>query len=544
MAAPTTPHLSELIKSFGAAIARGGSRPGAAIDEIEGLFDVQLPSDFRQFLGNYGFLDGEIVHVFGLPGADDDLPSLAAVTLALRLGHADTPLELVPIQHVEGGFFACQVCAPQRTSREPVVLLDGANPRPVAALTVLASSFTEYLTNCLVATLPETPAAPVPFERTWAHFEEHVRTYNQRHHYDHAQGGKLPRNHEWRPYRYCIQDVVFGVTVVRHHREDNCLEVDVFLTADVPAYGPLAGARALAHFLPSEAYKCGGTMELRFTPQVEGGRVPQELCDLAAHYGLTFAGQAAGRIAPAEAKALYAALTDFSPALRARLADLESAGRIKLARACYVVNHGVWTREQIELIAFGSERPDSILGGMARPSQRHLYYHDLCHARAALLADMLTRLLLQRERVADSGATYDMEDDLRALAVEFDADAYAQVYRSDDDVPVPWLHGQERRQDVPGGMAFNVLIRARDAADMLLHLAADVKQAADLRLRTRRPTLLLVPRDFNALPDAARDRLLEQIRAAQIGLLVCPEEVATFDAEAAQRLARSRILRQ
>jgi hypothetical protein len=391
-------------------------------------------------------------------------------------------------------------------------------------------------------------ALKVPIKRAsdpaLAILEKHVREYQAKFGYDHASGGKLPRNHDWRPYRYCIQDVLFGSTVVRHSREVNCLEVDVFLTADIPEYGPLAGARALAAFLLSEAYKCGGTMEIRFTKNVEDGQAPRELKALASRLGVPVAQTAKDRLSPVEAKALYAALTDFSPALQEKINALERVGKVHMARACYVVHHGVWTREQIEMIVLGSARPDSVLGGSAQPPQRHLYVHDLLHARAALLGGLLDLRLAKRERYSETGIAYDLEDDVRPLAIRFDPDAYAKVYQSEETMPVPWLRGEAHAEEIPAKTSCQVLIRARDPADLLLHLSRDLQFTQQARAKTGQPTFIAVPFDFVTLPEAFLQAFEAQAQQAQIKLLVCPETVQALDIDAAQRLARSRVLRQ
>ncbi len=98
--------------------------------------------------------------------------------------------------------------------------------------------------------------------------EKHVHAYQERYEYDHGKGGTVPRNHDWRPYRYCIQDVLFGAVVVRHHRDGHHLVVDVLLPAAIEGYEPDAGAHALILFVLAEAYKCGGTMEIEFTENV------------------------------------------------------------------------------------------------------------------------------------------------------------------------------------------------------------------------------------------------------------------------------------
>lgn len=501
------------------------------ISDRERAFGIEFPETYRVFLKRYGTLIHDDLVIFGLGVPPQLLPSVECAIYTARAIHPDIPNTIVPIHIIENGVFACIDC-----DSDQITVWVANKPLDEQKWTYLADSFEKYLYTLF--------AKPFWYDKGFQVLKKHVEQYQSTYQYDHAKGGKLPRNHEWRPYRFCIQDVLFGSTVVRHLREANCLQVDVFLTAEVPEYGPYAGALALITFLLSEAYKCGGTMEIRFTKNVEDGQVPQELQDLARQYEIAFSQADTGKILPGEAKALYAALTDFSPSLQQKINELEQIGRMKMARACYVVNHGVWSKEQVEMIVLGSEQPDSILSGRAQPHQRHLYFHDLLQARAALLGGMLDRILAQRQRVSDSGVAFDMEDDVRPLEISFDGDLYAKQYRSDEAAPVPWLYPDNRSREIAGGMPFNVLVRARDAADLQLHLTGDLKQAADYRQKTQQPTLLLMPNDFMVLPDAFRQEIYQQAQTAQIGLLVCPDPVLTFDAEAAQKLARSRILRQ
>lgn len=506
------------------------------IHACEERLGIVFPPSYRVFLNRYGTLVSDEIVILGLGVPSFLLPNVECATRIIRAANPIASTNLLPICVVQPGLFACIDCESAGTANhEPPVIYWSINASNSEQYR-MASSFGAYLYRVLS-------------QKKWRansvkRMEWHVDNFYQEHQYNHAKGGKLPRNHEWRPYRYCIQDVLFGATVVRHNREANCLDVDVFLTAYVPEYDLLAGARALTTFLLSEAYKCGGTMELRFTREVEDGQVPSELQALANRYDISFRDSGRGRIMPEEAKALYAALTGFSPALQERIDTLERAGRIKMARACYAVHHGVWSREQIEMIALGSQRPDSVLAGLVQPYQRHLYIHDLLHARAALLGGMLDRQLARRERRDAAGTPYDLEDDIRSLEITFDGDYYAKGYRSDELISVPWLHDQSRTIEILAGSLFYVLVRARDAADMLLHLESDLRLAQQLRDQHGQPVFLLVPNDFITLPDAFTQRLLNQAEALKIRLMVCPETVLTFDADAAERLARSRILRK
>ncbi len=511
------------------------------IEEIaksEERLGVRFPDSYRVFLSKFGTFQFNDIVVFGLGVPRLLLPSVECATLTARAIHPDLPPGLIPIHLIENGVFACISPDPVRNTDEepPLVIWYATLPTQDQSWETLDPSFGHYFCRLV--------QKPYWHDKGFQILKEHVARYQKEHEYDHAKGGKLPRNTDWRPFRYCIQDVVFGTTVVKHHQEGNCLQVDVFLTADVPEYGPMAGARALTAFLLSEAYKCGGTMEIRFTRNVEDGQVPAELQELAFQYGIHLSHVSRGRIEPGESKALYAAMTGFSGRLQEHINQLESEGKLKMARACYVVHHGVWSKEQLEMIVLGSENPESILSGQARPEQRHLYQHDLLHARAALMAGMFERMILQRNRVNEEGVTFDMEDDLRELKIHFDGTGYVKEYLCSEPVALPWLFDTKNDRTIPENIAFQVLVRARSQADLRFHFPADIQTAAKWKAEKNAPTFILVPRDFTEMPGNWMAQVAEKAEQAGIGILVCPESVAVFDVEAAQRLSTSRVLRQ
>ncbi|MEL7657528.1 MAG: hypothetical protein AAGU75_16660, partial [Bacillota bacterium] len=123
----------------------------------------------------------------------------------------------------------------------------------------LSEGFATYLSQTLIEIKHRKAAFSV--------LEKHVSQFE----IDYLSVGKLPRNYVWRPYRFCSQDVVLGLTVVRHSVDNNCLEVDVCMTSDVLEFEEGIGVKITTSFLLSEAYKCGGSMEIRFSENVEGG---------------------------------------------------------------------------------------------------------------------------------------------------------------------------------------------------------------------------------------------------------------------------------
>lgn len=387
------------------------------------------------------------------------------------------------------------------------------------------------------------------FEKGWERLTWHVVESPYRLEYDHATGGKLPRNHMWRPYRFCVQDVLFGATVVRHAREHNCLEVDVFLTAEVPQYEPNSGARWLATFLLSEAFKCGGSMEVRFTEYVEQQRIPTALCRLAEKSGVPFSRNSIdrGRISPQEARELYVQLTDFSSQMRQRMDELVTQGRVSVERLCYSVHHGVWTLPELESIVLGAPFPDMVLTGEIQSEQRHLYSHAVFHARSALLGGFLDRALAHREHADEAGGAFDLEDDERNIDIEFTSDIYAKRYRcADESMVVPWLHPPSSVK-VPPGESISILIRARDAVGLKRHLIEDIELAAAQPEDTAGwRGYVLVPFDFNdpVLSDSERHSLLSQAKSKGVRVMVAPESTSTLDAEVRKRFMSSRIMRQ
>ena len=540
----TQQDIYSLIENVRGKIRLGGTHTQDEILRIEESFGILITEEFVAFLKELGAVWSEELSIFGLGNPDEVGLTLPDAILMLRLSSNSVPYGIIPVEDLGEGCFACLLLGDKREEHAKVVGYDIADPQPIDELPTIANCFNDYLFSRLSCLVEEGIGIDQQhIDRGWDVLEQHVMNYHQEFNYSHSAGGKLPRNHDWRPYRFCIQDVLFGITAIKHAREGNYLEVDVFLTAEVPEYGPLAGARALAAFLLSEAYKCGGTMRIVFSENVERGRVPIELQQLAAQSGLEFSDAAEGSISPDEAKLLYLELTNFSSEFRDKIRGLEEAGRVRLVRACYVVNHGVWSKEQVEMIVLGSEHPDRILGGFARPNQRHLYHHDLLHARAAILGDMLDRTLAQREKV-EGDVTYELEDDVRRLSVSFDGDRYAKVYKCEEEVPIPWLYADHKPVEVSGGMPFNVLVRARDVTDMRLHLESDLIQASRLRDESNQPTLLLLARDFLELAPDFQHHINKIAENEKIGLMVSPESVLNYDSEALEKLARSRILRQ
>lgn len=430
--------------------------------------------------------------------------------------------------------------------------------------------------------------------------------------YTRKPGDKMPRANAWRPYRFAVQDVIFAIAAIRHSKEFNAVEVDVFLAFDpkyadsVPdghclhPYEPLAAARALTLMILSEAFRCGAALRLRFTRNVERsddertaqerdktdrGRVPAAVLQLAALHGISGIEAESSVLQPAQAGPLYAALTGFPVNLAARVRELAGQGLLSIERACYLVQHGVWTVPELEGLIRGCPYPDLILDGEVQPEQRHLFHHAQVHARTALLGGVLDRALSARDAEYTGGVTgklkpvkgraegatpaidsvagqpakpgLDVEDDDRDLLITFDPDLAARRYRLGPRetklLPLPdWRPFIAREGDppwkdgVPRDGELIALLRSRDEAGLIQYLEADIAAASECARRIEDRVAVVVPLDFNDMPTAQQRQYMEQAsgdgKNSGVWLLVCPETARTLDGYAREKLNRSRVL--
>ena len=494
------------------------------VSEFEKLAGIKLPDQFKQFLlaVNGCVLPGRL-QILGLDALTDRSGSLEEALALLRFSF-NLDLHLQPIEDLGTGRWAFLDCSPNGAGSVLEFLVSESDNKPQSKKSY--PSFNDYCWQ----RLNRPPDWEAIARRT---LTKHITTFQSKYGYGHQGEGKLPRNHVWRPYRFCVQDVVFGSTVVRHSREFNCLEVDVFLTAEVLSYDPLAGALALTRFLLSEAWKCGGTMEIRFNNVVEGGNVPTALRKLAERYGIQLS---KNRLKPEEAKTLYAAFTGFSALALERLKVLEAAGRITVAQACYLVHQNLWTVAQVEFL-LSSELPEIPLRGLASPAQRLLWNYGLQRARSAGLVALLLRTLAKRSTMTKGNQATELEDDVIPLRVSIIAEFDALEIAADEALILPWA--KEYLCELGPGKRAWVFVRPWSAGELPLAewMIGQQEIGADLHA-------VLVAKDFESLPEDVQARCVEAARQRGMSILVAPETTEALDSDALPKMTRARLLRK
>lgn len=498
---------------------------------------VRFPSSYGSFLAKYGSLENGSLIIFGLGNDDDYGQSIIQATLMLRNTCPDFPTDLIPIEELDDAWYACIRCNTNSSNENTPEVVRWNLLTGMTDENPLGLDFWKYLLN----RLKEKRHREIGFKT----MEEHVKKFEE----DYLSIDKLPRNHVWRPYRFCSQDVVLGLTVVRHSVDNNSLEVDVCMTSDIPEFEEGNGAKVMVSFLLSEAYKCGGSMEIRFSDNVESHHVPHTICELARQYDVILEHISEGLITPYEAKKLYVAITEFSPKLRDIIEELANAGNLSRERACYVVHHGLWTRSELEQLILGSNRVDKLLGGESQPEQRLLYQNDILYARTAIMGGFLDRKLAKKER-SDGIVAIDLEDDVRPIEISFDPTLFAKLYSCTETLPIPWIFPNESEANcVNLGQNFLVFLRARDTEDLTVNLLNDFSLISNVKssfgLQDEGYIIgCLVPRDFQELQPDTQKTLFSYAQSQGINILVCPESSVSLDTEANRRMVSSRIMRE
>lgn len=508
---------------------------------LQELLNVTLPRSYSEFI-----CSGKDSPVAGLP-LSLALDSVWGATEFVRAARQDLPPSYLALTF-ENGKALCLDLENGSNDQAPVVELDMEGQ---AAPEKRFRSFDEFLENIRKWSddLHEKETAALwkydtVFQHALQQLDWHMR--NLRFEFNHQRGGQIPRNYLWRPYRFCVQDIILGITVIRHDRQFNRLEVDVFLTAEIPEYESDSGCRALALILISDAYKSGGTMEIRFTKHVEGGRIPREVVSLGKKHGIHFEHAQQGTITPLEAKQLYMALSGFSDVVTERVATLDESGRLSAAGVCYAMHHGVWTSEELEILLSLSASPDSLLTGRYSPANWHLYLNDLVTGRTALMGSYLDRQILKKEYVGTDNSVVEMEDDEEPVVISFDTEFCAKNYfftKAETPAPIPWIeYGLTDLSSEPED-TLHVLLRARDAADLEMKFSTDIEVAAEMNLKTGGPVCILVPSDFRRLEPELRSKFGQTARENSVGIVICPDLVNRLNTEVVRRFEAVHLMR-
>ena len=235
---------------------------------------LEGPKGFSEVLsGKYPRALNALIYHLG-PGQPKDLPwALGALECAAN----PPPRELIPLMPVDDRSFACVVCK-ELTGRRPddfgkVIRWHLDDVPEWAQRQVLDVSLQEYL-----ATMAEDLAAREAGLRLISRI---IDTYDKKY----GSTETRPRHFVERPIRVAVQNVIIGQAAIRHDDMFNGLSARVWQSCQVPHVAVHEGTRALAALTLGQAFRSGGTMEIRFAEHPEK-QVPAVLRQFARTRGI------------------------------------------------------------------------------------------------------------------------------------------------------------------------------------------------------------------------------------------------------------------
>jgi len=526
----------DILEKLGKKAVISSGIPDDVIDRLERLLEIKLPVSYRLFLNNFGTVRVGKKLWLGVSKPVNQPINLINRLWKLRKIYPQFPKVLVPIYSDETTQWIA--CLRYFDGSEPDIICLRLNvPWEQQKLDQVASNFSEFLLAQLTRVYCREQALRV--------LDEHVRQFES----SYLNIDRFPPNDVWRPYRFCVRNVVIGLVVVRLQVQGNFLEVDVCLTSDIPEYTPQSGAKITTLFLLSEAYKCGTNMSIRFTPNVEEGRVPESIVKLADELKIKLAYVHKGWITSAEARLLYIALTGFAPAVCDAILKLSDMGRQAPEMICYLVNHSVWSVKEAESIILTHPDPPRFFKGQSLPEQRHLYLQDLHYARAAILGKMLDLQFTQCEHSDDGGKVItDLEDNRRLVNIELEPDVYARIYWAEEPMSLSWNSSESEPILIQPFHRLVALIRPRTCIEIAHNFKNDLSRALSLKEPSEGippPTVvILYPRDFDDIALADRNSMISEASMNGVLILTCPETLHSIDIEANRRLSLNRLTRK
>ena len=325
--------------------------------------------------------------------------------------------------------------------------------------------------------------------------------------------------------RMCQDDVIMCLWAFRLFQKR--YEVSLFLAEDHYKYVKYSGVMGGLIFILSDAYFKTGSMEIRFCgsapnqpTSLRSGyerNVPQQIVQFAKSLGIQI--PKGNVLSDFQARQLYARITNL-PAKTER--TLERMG-CDLTRACFLVNRGIWTREQMSLIARCSLDPAKILQGGSPPEEWINYKSDLLVLRNGLFHERIHTLLcgLLEHGNAQAVSTWIRVDRSR-FALRSDG-----MLRTHDGTML----------NFPKGSKLEARFFPRDAIGYQYHLQGDLgliaQGSADL------PVIIVVTKDFEWIPDQNRKTLLAAVKKRGGFLVPIVDTLNEVDEFLAQKLFQS-----
>ncbi len=362
------------------------------LERLEATLGLRLSLEFKEIL-SASAPDAlrQCVYRAGEGGSDRNLHW--AVTMMRFLSAQPVDRDLLPVAAVDDRSYACVVCA-----------LAGDAPKPDLGAVVRwhlddvpRRAQRQLLDVDVLAYFDTLLREELAREEGFAQLERLAEGYYT----SHDRGAKLPRAHECRPIRLACQNVILGTAGFYYDARFNGLAVCAWQTCEAPHVAAHEGDRALAALMLAEAFRTGGTMEIRF---------------------------------------------DEHP---------ERAVEQSVERACYVLLSGIWKPIELDFLLATSSRSLTILQGGSDVLNRGARQAETVIARAAAMAGTLfARLSLAPEQAHEAES---IEDERLGVEWRIIGDAGAILFTGVTAGLLAWQHGSA--VELADGQPLLVLVR-------------------------------------------------------------------------------------
>lgn len=345
---------------------------------------------------------------------------------------------------------------------------------------------------------------------------------------------KRPRDFIVRPVRIACQNVIVALAAFSQDSAFDGLGVVAWQTCEVTHVATNEASRALTALMLCDAFKSGGTMEVRFDrparatgidkaiPGHPEEKVPAALRRFARTVGVEGLSDDARSITPVVARELFRAVTPMPEDLRARVDHATANEGIAPERLYFALMTGTWHPLELDFMLATSARTGSIISGGADWNSRPERQAETEVCRAGLMASMLYNRLNNRDSAGAAGGARMLEDDRQGVEWHVDDDsASIEFLHLDDSVDPPWLH-QWPDHISRSNSSMRVFPRGLVTSSSL-----DAVRGA----MAGGPAALLIPKDVDVtFPD-------------DIPVLRCPDRLAELDKVIEAHLLTSRIAR-
>jgi hypothetical protein len=487
-------------------------------------YGLVLPEAWRRWCEERGWLaqpaaGWELLGLRPAPSGMDSAALLAGMRLSLRKVPGGFPADLVPVEWLPERQLACLRL--DGSTDPPVVIIDLEDPATWTTAQRAANSFSEFAEDFMAQA--RAYAGVTGFlQHRQREVESGIRA-----------AGQVPRPDDWRAYRFCSQNVVIAMMVLRHNRDDNVLEIGACLITALSRLDPDAPARAACTVLLAEAYRAGGDLSLRFVqgtkPTAGPVPIPWPVMRWARRCGVNL-NRVSGQVPADAARLLFTESIRVDERLRRRLRAEDL--RRSVPAICYGIASGQWDPAEVEVMLAWSARPGWLLHGGSDPLDRASYAGDLLDVRAA----MLVAALVRRLSAGNGDPQYDAEDSGLPVEVVAEDDQTCLLRAASVDVP-DWCVGSRSPQ---GG---SLRLAVADAEPDQLPGAVGTALGR-LRGYAAEACAVLCPRDLLAASERLRQSLAEQARSAGAVLLAAPDYTPGLTIRAADKLSRARTARQ